>query len=116
MSGSSLFFQGVEALLRQETELEIVGREADMNLALERIRTVVAEVVIVDFSDVIGDPGPAEEHLLGACLLAQGPSARVVGLSIMGSTMCIFRGEKRRVQCVADLVAAIEEPQVEGEP
>jgi DNA-binding NarL/FixJ family response regulator len=105
LSDSSLFSQGVEALLRQETHFEIVGHEADMEKALEGIRTLDAEVVIVGNNDAGCEPGP-----VAARLLSQGLGAKVIGLSLQESAACVYRGERREVRSLADLVAAIEEP------
>ena len=107
LSDSSLFSQGVEALLRQETRVEIVGHEADLEKALERIRALDAEVVIVGSNDASCDPGP-----VAAQVLSQGLGTRVIGLSLQESTACIYRGERHEVQSMADLIAAIEGPQV----
>lgn len=107
LSDSSLFSRGVEALLRQETRFEIVGHEADIGRALERIRALEAEVVIVGSSDADCDPGPAAAQVLG-----QGLGAKVISLSLQESTACVYRGERREVQSMADLIAAIEEPPV----
>jgi DNA-binding NarL/FixJ family response regulator len=118
VSGSSLFFQGVEALLRREAGIEVVGREADVDLALERIRESAAEVVIVDSDDerAIDRGVAAAEHRLGAALMAQGQRARVVGLNLQDNTMCVVHGERRQVHSMADLLAALQDPRPGVDP
>lgn len=111
VSGSSLFFQGIEALLRQEAGLEIVGREADVDLALEQIRQAAADVVIIDSGDCSTDDGSATAgYLLGAAMLSRGQSARVVGLNLQDDTMYIVHCERCQVRSLSDLLAAIQDP------
>ena len=48
VSSQLLFSLGVENLLRQQAGLEIVGRETDATKALERIRELKPDVVLMD--------------------------------------------------------------------
>ena len=111
LSSHPLFSQGVESLLRQETGLEIVGRETDMDKAIERIKELQPDVVILDSGDPACDLTPAVMRIL-----REGVGAKVIGLNLQDNTMCIYRGEQRVVEEVKDLVEAIERSPLSPEP
>ena len=102
-SSHPLFGQGVESLLREEAGLEIVGRETDVDKAVERIRELRPDVVVMDSGDPAGDPTPAVMRIL-----REGLGTKLVGLNLKDNTMCIYRGEQRAVKSIEDLVEAIE--------
>lgn len=93
-----LFGRGVESLLCQETGLEIVGWETEVDKAVERIRELQPDVVILDS----GDPAP---EVVG--ILREGLGTKVIGLNLQDNTMCIYRGEQRVVKRIEDLVEAM---------
>ena len=64
LSSHPLFSQGVESLLRRETGLEIVGRETDVDKAMERIKELRPNVVILDGGDPACDFTPAVMRIL----------------------------------------------------
>ena len=98
LSSHPLFGRGVESLLCRETGLEIVGWDTDVDKAVERIRELQPDVVILDS----GDPAP---EVLG--ILREGLATKVIGLNLQDNTMCIYRGEQRVVKCIEELVEAI---------
>jgi len=102
-SSHSLFSRGVESLLRRETGLEVVGWEADVDKAVERIKELQPDVVIVDR----GDPG-CDPTLAVMRILRQGVVAKVIGLNLQDNTIRIYRGEQRVVKEMQDLIEAIE--------
>ena len=99
LSSHPLFSQGVESLLRQEPGVDIVGRETDVDKAIERIKELQPDVVILDN----GDPTPEV-----MCILREGVGTKVIGLNLQDNTICIYRGEQRVVKEVEDLVEAID--------
>ena len=101
----------IESLLRQEKGLDIVGRETDVDKALERIKELQPDVVIVDSGDLASEPMPAVMRIL-----REGVGTRVIGLNLQDNTMCIYRGEQRVVKEVKDLVEAIEPSPLSPEP
>jgi DNA-binding NarL/FixJ family response regulator len=103
LSSHPLFSQGVESLLCQETGLEIVGREMDLEKGLDRIRELRPDVVIVDGGDPVHDPMPAVMRIL-----REGLGTRVIGLNLQDNMVCIYRGEQRMARGVEDLLEAIE--------
>ena len=102
LSSHPLFSQGVESLLCQKTGLDIVGREMDIDKALERLRELRPDVVIVDNSDA-----EAEFTPVVMCILRERLGTKVIGLNLQDNTICIYRGEQRVIKEVEDLVEAI---------
>jgi len=103
LSRHPLFGHGVESLLCKESELEVVGQEKDANRALERVKELVPDVVILD-----NDDPEVDLKLVVMRILKQQSGITVVGLGLQDNTIHIYRGEKRIVQEVEDLVEAIE--------
>jgi chemotaxis response regulator CheB len=74
LSSHPLLGQGVESLLRRETGLEIVGREMDVDKAVERIKELRPDAVILDCAEPKCDPTPAVIRILG-----EGLGTKVIG-------------------------------------
>jgi AmiR/NasT family two-component response regulator len=111
LSSHPLFGQGVESLLRHEPGLEIVGWQADVDDAIERIKELQPDVVIMDSGDPVCSPTPAVMRIL-----REGVGTKVIGLNLQDNTVCIYRGEQRVVREVKDLVEAIEPSPLSPEP
>jgi len=103
LASHPLLSQGVESLLRRETGLDIVGRETDVDKAVERIRELQPDVVILNSSDPAGDHAPAVMRIL-----REGVGTKVIGLNSQDNKIFIYRGEQRVVKEVKDLVEAIK--------
>jgi DNA-binding NarL/FixJ family response regulator len=103
LSCHPLFGQGVESLLRREAGLEIVGQETDLDQAVERIKEIRPDVVILDCAEPACDPTPAVMRIL-----REGLGTKVIGLNLQNNTLYIYRGEQRLVKEVKDLIEAIE--------
>ena len=103
LSKYPLFGRGVESLLRQETELEIVGQETDADQAIERITELHPDVVIVDSSDPACDPIATITRILKT----ETP-VKVIGLDLKENKIHLYHGEQREARGVEDLVAAIK--------
>ena len=103
LSNHPLFGQGVESLLRREARLEIVGQETDLDQAVERIKEIRPDVVILDCAEPACDPTPAVMRIL-----REGLGTKVIGLNLQDNTLYIYRGEQRLVKEVKDLIEAIE--------
>ena len=103
LSTHPLFSRGVESLLRQETGREIVGWETDVDKAIERIKELRPDVVILESSDPAGEPTPAVMRIL-----REGLGIKLVGLNLKDNTLCIYCCERRAVKSIEDLVEAIE--------
>lgn len=102
LSGHSLFGRGVEALLRGEAELEIVGRETNVETAIELIKQLQPDAVVVDSNDREVDLKPVVMRILEK---TQG--TKIIGLNLEDNTLQVYRGEQRIAKRVEDLVEAI---------
>ena len=103
LSCHPLLGQGIESLLCQETELEIVGQETDADRAIERIQELGPDVVLVDNDAPALDLKPIIMRIL-----KERSGITVVGLSLQDNTIRIYHGKHRLIQEVEDLVQAIE--------
>ncbi len=104
LSSSSLFSQGVEIVLRQKCDVEIVGHEADVDTAIARIKALRPDVVIVDNER----SGGLTDWALVMRLLQEQTGAKIVGLSPHDNTFSIYQGEQRELCRIEDLTRAIE--------
>jgi TorA maturation chaperone TorD len=104
LSSQLLFSRGVEDLLRQQTGVEIVGHEADPTKAIEQIRELAPDVVILDSKDLASTPAS-----LVALILNETPDAKVIALNLENDRICVYRGEQRTAQSIDDLREVIDE-------
>jgi len=102
VSQPSLFDEGIEALLRQEPGLEIVGREEDPEEALRLIKEASPDVILV----VDGEwaTGYAPEFIR---LVREGFGMRVVEVHRDTNTLCLYYGEQQSVGDDRGLVEAV---------
>lgn len=103
LSSGSIFGQGVQCLLSREAGLDIVGYETEWDTAVERIKDLQSDVVMLDQDRWPGDLAP---ELMS--LREQGARIRVIGLSLQANALCCYSKETRDVQQVEDLMEAIE--------
>jgi DNA-binding NarL/FixJ family response regulator len=102
LTSHSLFGQGVESLLRQETDLDIIGCETEVHQALARIRKLQPDVVIFDNHHL-----PNGSLLAIVELLRTTPHVKVIGLDLKENTFHIYQAVRREVKSLSDLVDAI---------
>ena len=104
MLGSNpLFREGVESLICREMEAEIVGRETFFDRALSQLETLRPDVIIVDGSEPGCDPGEVVSFVF-----RMGLQAKVISMNLNDNRLCIYRGEHKVTEEVADLVEAIQ--------
>lgn len=104
LSRNSLFGKGIETLLGQETELEMVTTSEDLNTLEERIQECHPDVIIVNCDD-------PKDELTSAilCAVRERLDVRVIGLSLRDNNICVYRGEQKQIFQVEDLLHAIED-------
>lgn len=98
VSSQSMFGRGIESLLREETTLDIVGQETDINRAIERIGRLRPDVVIVDHD---------ESDLEIAHILRVSPNIKVIGLSLQNNNLYVYQARQRITRSVEDLLQAM---------
>jgi TorA maturation chaperone TorD len=104
LSGQLLFSRGIEELLCQQPGLEIVGRETDVDRALDCIRRLRPDVVILDSKDLASTPANVV-----AAIFREAPQARVISLNLENDQIQVYHGERRAAQSIDDLRSVIDE-------
>ena len=98
LSSHPLFSVGVETLLQDETGLELVGRETIPDRAIERIKELKPDIVILDSDYVACNADPILLRIFQEQLGIQ-----VIGMNLQDNRICIYHEEQRIVQSVDDL-------------
>jgi DNA-binding NarL/FixJ family response regulator len=100
----SLFGLGVENLLHQEDNLEIIGCESDVDSAMQRVENQELDVVLIELGILETQLG----HPLQDLLRSQ-PNLTVIELNPEDESICIYSSQHKTVKKVRDLVEAIEQ-------
>ncbi|NIN95376.1 MAG: hypothetical protein GTO49_10435 [Anaerolineae bacterium] len=98
-----LFCRALETLIAAE-EIEVVGIETDGSRAMENIKLLKPEIVVVETG--------GEDILLDnflPYLLRESPGSKVVGLSLAQNEIDVYYGHQRLVRKAEDLVKVISE-------
>lgn len=102
LSDKDLFGQGVMRLLKGESTIEIVGKGAEPDQAIEDIERLRPDAVIVESSDFVQDSVST-----AARILRTSATMKVVCLNLKDNKLHVFHGEQREARGVEDLVDAI---------
>jgi DNA-binding NarL/FixJ family response regulator len=104
LTRNSLFGKGIESLLGQEMELEIVTSSEDLDSLEACIQECQPDVIIVNCDD-------PKDELTSAilCAVRERLDVRVIGLSLRDNSICVYRGEQKQIVQVEDLLHAIED-------
>lgn len=103
ISNHRMFGSGLNSLLSQEAELEVVGQERDLGQAIDRLDEYDPDVVIFDST------GPTYECLpaVGEILRAR-PGIKVIALTLYEGTFYVFQALPWSGKQVTDLLAVIK--------
>ncbi|MHB1160826.1 MAG: hypothetical protein ACYC66_03250 [Chloroflexota bacterium] len=85
-----LFARGVQSLLSQEGGIEVIGMERDDRQAIDRIRALRPDVILVDSSDT-----PEDHCLTISGIFQEMPEARVINLSLQENGIDVY--DKQRI-------------------
>lgn len=99
LGSQSIFGNGIENLLSREQFIEIVGFEETSDQAVDHIRELAPDVVIL-----VGSGSP--EIVLR--ILQGGVGIKIIMLNLEKNSICIYQGEQRVVQGIQDLMLAIQ--------
>lgn len=103
LSGQSLFSRGVEILLRQDQGMELVGEETDVERAIERIKALCPDVVLLEQELPAGDTAPVVMRILNEM-----PNAKIVGVQLADNMIRVYHGEQRVAREIGDLWEVIK--------
>jgi DNA-binding NarL/FixJ family response regulator len=107
LSSQLLLSEGVEDLLREQSKLEIVGKEIDVSIAIQQIHRLQPDVVFVDTKDLESMPSSTIAKILKVA-----PCAKIIALNLINDQILILRGEQRAARSVEDLMQVIEEENI----
>ena len=93
----------VESLLSGDEELCIVGREKDLAKAIEQIRVLQPDVIIVDSNDL-----EASRAFALNCVLKEGLQPRIVGLNVRDNKFIVCKTEQGIIEELRDFLETIK--------
>ena len=97
-----MFGRGLESLLRQKPELELVGQETDEQKAIAQIKFLQPQIVIWDSPEGPNDPMSTIIHIL-----KENPGTKVVGLSLHDNNVYLFQVTQQVVNGLEELMETI---------
>jgi chemotaxis response regulator CheB len=104
LSRQSLLGKGIEALLSQESGIEIITTDKELSEAVECILKNRPDVVIINCDDPEFDLSPAVSYMLRERL-----GIRIIGISLRDNEISIYREEQKQIRQLEDLLSAIQE-------
>jgi DNA-binding NarL/FixJ family response regulator len=102
VSRNSLFSSGITSLLTHQASVEIVGQAADSGQAIDCIKELQPDVVIVD-----GDSPTDDTAEIACAVFGAKRQVKVIGLDPKDNVIYIYRKEKRVIRVVEDLMEVI---------
>ena len=102
LSDNDLFGQGVMRLLKSESEIEIIGKGAETDRAIEDIERLRPDAVIVESNNLVQDSVSTVARILGTSTVM-----KVVCLNLKDNKLHVFLEEQREARGIEDLVDAI---------
>jgi DNA-binding NarL/FixJ family response regulator len=104
LAKQSMFGLGMETLLSQNPDIEIVSQCSEISASIESIKTSRPDVVIVNC-----DEPDQELKSIVMDILRDQVGMTVIGLSLQNNRISIYRGEKKDVCQVEDLLKVIRD-------
>lgn len=98
----SMFSQGLEACISGNHDLELIGRAGNPEEAVQRIKEMKPDVVLLVSSERGCHPWVDIERLLN-----DGTNTRIIDLDLKSDVVGVFLGEQQRVTEFDDLVKII---------
>jgi DNA-binding NarL/FixJ family response regulator len=105
ISDSPLFARGLERLLQQRHGVKVVGFTGTDEGALDQIKKLKPDVIIVDAGRAAPEPG-----LLLSRLLQEQREARVLRVSLQDNTAALYTGRSWTANAIEDLIEGVLEP------
>lgn len=102
ISNHAMFSYGLESLLRQKPDFEIVGQSEKLNAAIDQIKALAPDVVILDTD---GPPSGRSKDIVR--ILESVPGVKIVGLSLQNNNIHIYQTRRWIASGVEDLLEAI---------
>jgi DNA-binding NarL/FixJ family response regulator len=103
ISSYRMFGLGLESILGQNESIEVIGQEADIDRAIERIEQLTPDVVILD-----GDEPPYNSMATILAIQKAQSIPKIIGLNLHNNNLRIYEARQWVARSVEDLVAAIQ--------
>lgn len=103
VSQHPLFSRGVETLLDQKSDFELVGIEENAERAIESIKRLDPDVVILDSNYTSCNSDPMLMRIF-----QEQSGIQVIGLNLQDNRICIYHSEQRTIHQVEDLCQVIQ--------
>jgi DNA-binding NarL/FixJ family response regulator len=104
VSSHTAFARGMDEWLRQQTGLDIVGRESDMEKAAQCIAHLQPDVILLDVGDEARDPTAALMRFL-----RNGLHTQIIGVNLQDNCISFYYKDQRVMQRVGELLQVIQE-------
>jgi GTP 3',8-cyclase len=102
-SSYPLFGGCVESLLSNDAGLCIVGREKDLTKAIEQVRALEPDVIVVDSNDY-----EASRALAMSCILKEGLQPRIIALNVRDNKIFVCKSEQGTIGELGDFLETIK--------
>jgi DNA-binding NarL/FixJ family response regulator len=102
VSNQSMFSQGLEGLLREHHEIDLIDRQVPADALRECLEQCQPDVLFFGCSDPEECPSPAFMRCL-----QEGMVKRIVCMNLDDNAAYVFHGERHAVEQIQDLVEAI---------
>ncbi len=103
ISNHLMFGRGLESLLRRESKLDVVGCETDEQKAIEQIKGLHPDVVIL-----YGNGPPCDSTPALMRILRENPGIKVIGLNLKNNILYVYQTMQWVVKGLEDLIKAID--------
>ena len=103
ISSYRMFGLGLESILGQNETIEVVGQDANIDRAIERIDQLAPDVVILD-----GDEPPYDSMATILAILKAQSIPKIIGLNLQNNDLRIYEARQWVAKSVEDLIAAIQ--------
>ncbi len=104
VSSHTLFDQGMDEWLRQQTGVDIVGRETDMGSAAQCIEQLQPDVILLDIGDKTHDPTAALMRFLRDRL-----DTKIIGVHLRDGCLSIYCEKQHLTQEMKGLLEVMGE-------
>jgi chemotaxis response regulator CheB len=112
ISKNLMFGDGLKSLLSQSTRVKIVGQETNIDRAIEQVKKIQPDVIILDSEDAV--------HALTLMLrrvLQPQSTIKVIGLNLHSNDLYTYQTSYRIARGPEDLVELIQnEPEFDSTP
>lgn len=98
------FAEGMDAWLRQQLDVDIVGQEKNLEKATQSIERLQPDVILLEMSQNAPDPSEALMRFL-----RNGLDTQIIGVNLQDNCISLYYKDRWVMQKVSDLLQVIRE-------